>query len=341
MRKILIVKIGAIGDIIMALPVICEIRKQYPDAHITWVCGNVVANLLREVPGIDTVVNVDEGKIFAKNKLVALREILAFQLKMAFTKFDIVLSYHPDARYKIFSSLVKSPRKLRLRRDGDRPTLIPARSRSFEHVRLFLQHDDNYTGDISFPQDSINEANLSAIKVLFDYAARPFVILAPGGAKNSLSEQELRRWPIENYVEVAKYLQSKGIQVVVTGIKSDEWVLSSFAGVDIINMVGKLSIVELIALMKQSKMVLTHDSGPYHLAVFAQQCHVIGLFGPTNPAEFTYGKKFDKINILWEGPNIFCSPCYFGKFFSTQCKNNICMQMITPEQVIERVDSLL
>lgn len=339
--KILIVKIGAIGDVIMALPVIAEIRKKYPGAHITWVCGNVVANLLREVPGIDAVVNVDEGKIFAKNKLTALKEIFAFQLKMAFSKFDTVLNYHHDRRYQIFSALVKSPRKLHLSRNGDRPTLVPARSRSFEHVRLFLQHDDNYTGDIGFPEDNINEANLSAIKGLYDYTARPFVILAPGGAKNSLNEQELRRWPIQNYVEVAEHLQSKGIEVVVTGIKSDEWVLPSFAGVNIINMVGKLSIVELIALMKQSKMVLTHDSGPYHLAVFAQQCYVIGLFGPTNPAEFTYGRNFGKINILWEGPNIFCSPCYFGKLFSTQCENNICMQMITPEKVIKRVDSLL
>ncbi len=336
MKTILLIKIGAIGDVIMTLPVVSEIKKQYPQAKISWICGTTVLPILQSVPQIDEIFTISENNLFNSNKLVAIRELLSFNRKVAFKKFDAILNFHVDKRYKIIHAGIRTGKFLKLDRFPGRPTLIAARSKAFEHVRLFLQQDDNYTACLQFPADTIS-GDLAGLPMANELRGKKLVILSPGGAKNILNEQELRRWPIENYVQVADTLTRQGFRVVITGAPSDDWVRMHFAHLPVTDLVGKLSLLQLITLMRNSSFVITHDSGPYHLAVFAAVPQVITLFGPTNPQEFTYGKNFKKIHVLWGGENLLCSPCYDGKYFSLQCKNNICMQNTTVLQVLETV----
>lgn len=340
MKKILIVKIGAIGDVIMTLPVVSEIKKKLPEAHITWICGEVVYPILANIPDINEIITLDEQKLFSENISVRLGEVLSCHRKIALRKFEDVLIFHPDFRYRFLTVLVRSKRKVRLSREGERPSMIPGRSRPFERVRLFLGMDDNYPSVIQFPRDAIPCAALTpGTQPLQDRKVKR-VILAPGGAKNLLQEQALKRWPIENYVRLAKFLREQNYEVILSGADSDEWIIPYFEDIKVVNAVGKLNLPELVSLMRESDLVITHDSGPFHLAVLAQHPHVIALFGPTNPFEFNYGENFDRVKFLWKGTNLLCSPCYYGKHFSSQCKNNICMQGITPEAVFEEVEKL-
>ncbi|NHA04452.1 glycosyltransferase family 9 protein [Mucilaginibacter sp. HC2] len=340
MTRILIVKIGAIGDVIMTLPILTEIKRQHPDSHITWVCGEIVKPILSSIPSINEVISINESKLFSGSKLKAIKELAVIQNKLAFKKYDFLINYHPDRRYKLISALVRSTNKLFLTRNDDRPALIPGRSRPFEHVRLFLQSDNSFNGYIQFPEDRIDKLKLPDVIANELKADQRRVIIAPGGAKNALYEQELRRWPVENYVKLTEILLKNNYQVILSGGPSDTWVVEHFKHLDIVNLVGKLLLVEVIALMRNAEFVVTHDSGPYHLAVFANSPHVIALFGPTNPHEFSYGKNFNKVKMVWSGSGLLCSPCYYGKYFSTQCQSNICMQLIDPTSVIEIISNI-
>jgi heptosyltransferase-2 len=338
--RILIIKIGAIGDVIMSLPVITEIKAQYPDSHIAWICGKLVQPILLEVPLINEVIPIDENNLFHKNKLKPIKELIAIYSRIGFKKFDLILNFHSDYRYKLIGFFLRSSTKLYLSRNNDRPVLIPGRSRAFEHVRLFLRSDNNFAGNIYFPSDTVDVSKLRPeISISLNNEGR-YAIIAPGGAKNILNEQALRRWPIENYVELSISLLNSGFNVILTGAQSDKWIDTYFAHLKIINLIGQLSLIELIALMKRVDLVITHDSGPFHLAVFAQKPYVIGLFGPTNPREFAYSNNYSKVKTIWGGAHLLCSPCYYGKYFSTECKNNICMQRITPDSVMEIVSKL-
>lgn len=338
MKRILIIKIGAIGDVIMALPTIAEIRKQHPASHITWICGEIVEPILLLIPDINEVISVNENQLFHKGKWKTLKELLRVHKRVFFKKFDLILNFHSDYRYRSIDFPLMASKKLYLARDSKRPALIPGRSRAFEHIRLFLQSDDNFEGALQFPPDAFNtvQPKMDHKRILSN--GKKNVIIAPGGAKNTLNEQSLRRWPIENYVQMSEYLLKSDYNVILLGASSDAWLSPYFQKLEVVNMVGLLSLTEVIALMRCVEFVVTHDSGPFHLSVIAQKPYVVGLFGPTNPSEFTYSRNFDKIEYVWGGADLLCSPCYYGKYFSFQCKNNICMQHIQPQLVIDIIN---
>ncbi len=124
---------------------------------------------------------------------------------------------------------------------------------------------------------------------------RPIVVIAPGGAKNILADDFLRRWPATSYAEVMRRLAMHPVQLVVTGSASDEWVLEHLQEIPFINLIGKLDLLELIALLKQAKLLITHDSGPMHLGKLVD-CPTIALFGPTDPSEKV--SPHEKVKVL-------------------------------------------
>ena len=332
--RIFIIKIGAIGDVITALPVLNELVAKYPDKEITWVCGKVVSPILKKIPTINYVVEVNEEKIFSRNPIKVISELIKYYSNFLFKKYDLVLNYHVDFRYNILSLFLIKNNFLKFDRNSLRPSLIPGRHRSYEHIRLFLQIDCQDNRICTFPKFCsiiLNEELLQKIP------ANP-IIICPGGAKNLLNEQGLRRWPIQNYVDLSEKLILKGYNIILIGANTDQWVINYFAEVNVLNLVGKLNLLQLISLFKLSSIVITHDSGPFHLAIFSQNPHVIGLFGPTSPREFTYGNNFgDKIKTIWGGESLSCSPCYYGKLFSKNCSDNICMKRITVDEVYNSI----
>jgi heptosyltransferase-2 len=155
------------------------------------------------------------------------------------------------------------------------------------------------------------------------------IALAPGGAKNLLRDDALRRWPLENYVLLAGRLIEEGFQVLITGSNTDSWVSESFKSAPVTDLVGFTSITDLVAVYRQCHLVVTHDSGPLHLAI-ASGTSTLALFGPTIPMEKVPNNK--KTRVLWGGENLACRPCYDGKNYA-DCKNNQCMKDLSVEKV--------
>jgi heptosyltransferase-2 len=165
----------------------------------------------------------------------------------------------------------------------------------------------------------------------------PVVAIAPGGARNVLRDDALRRWPAENYADLTKRLLTDGIQVVLTGSPSDDWVRERFRHLPIIDLVGKTTLIELIAIYRACDLVITHDSGPMHLAA-AAGARVVAVFGPTNPNEKVL--VGGGIRVLWGGERLACRPCYDGRNYA-DCHDNRCLKEITVGAVYEEVAKIL
>jgi len=331
--NILVIKIAAIGDIVMALPMIPFIREKYPKAKISWICGKSGAAILKDY-NIDELIILDEQRLLAGRIISKCVELLKIWFKIAFKKFDLVIIGHKDYRYRLIAWPVIAAEKRFWGRVKGRVCPVPGRHHSDEYIRLISQKDA-YNAPFglltplkySFPEH---------LKELINCNENSKIIaIAPGGAKNVMRTDDSRRWPISNYVELTEKIlkEHDTIKVIITGAQSDEWVKGYFLKLGVVDLIGLTNISELIALYSKCSIVITHDSGPLHLAGLSGT-QVIGLFGPTMPQE--KAPRSLKTTIFWGGEELACRPCYDGKMYA-QCLDNRCLKEISVEKVYREV----
>jgi heptosyltransferase-2 len=166
---------------------------------------------------------------------------------------------------------------------------------------------------------------------------KPRVVLVAAGARNLVREDALRRWPLENYVELARLLLARGCDVVLCGAPSDAWASPAFADTGVTDLTGRLSLLESLALLDSAALTITHDTGPLHLAGITR-CAVLSLFGPTDP----HGRQPQRANCvaIWGGEEFACRPCYDGRDYAP-CTHNGCIREITPALAFAQADALL
>jgi heptosyltransferase-2 len=316
-QSILIVKIGAIGDVVMSLPMISFLRKK--KTHITWVCGKTVAPLV-SAAGVDEIIEVDEAKLFQGNFFSRLFCLCKLWVRLFRCSFDLALTAHSDPRYRLISLFC---------RKKEHRLFKHSKGKYYLHEYLQLA---GATTAYPFPK-----LNTAPIPFLSSLSPHPTIVIAPGGAKNILSDSPLRRWPIEYYVETLKRLSFYPYNLILIGASSDEWIKPYFSKIKHHDLVGKMSLLDLVELFKKTDLLITHDSGPLHLAKLAS-CQTLALFGPTNPYEFHDPKE--NIHFLSEWGKLPCAPCYDGKRYAP-CTKNRCLQNIQPTRVVQKAIDLI
>lgn len=329
MKKYLIIKLAAIGDVVMAMPMVREIRKREPDAYITWVCGQAVKDLLTSLP-IDEIITVNESNLLRGNKLEKIQEVLLLWEKLKGRTYDVVAIGHADRRYQWLVRPVKAGHIRSFSHEIGSMCPIPGRHHTDEYVRLIYPDIEKEqvvkTIHLNFPLRSVFS------KTLLTHSKT--IVLLPGGAKNLLADDFCRRWPIENYVELAKLLIFNGWQVILCGAKGDQWATEYFKDLPVVNWIGKTTLCDMVAVFNHVDAVVTHDSGPMHLAGTAD-CRLLALFGPTNPMEKV--PRRPGVTYLWRGESMSCCPCYDGKVYAG-CQNNICLKSITVQEVLGHLE---
>jgi heptosyltransferase II len=337
MKRYLIVKISAIGDVIMAMPMVRELKRQKEPCHITWLCGRTVLPLLEQLP-IDELIPIDEKKLLRGTVVEKIMEVLSVWKKLAFSSFDTIAIGHADPRYKVLTVLTRSKVINSFSHQLGASWPIPGRHHTDEYVRLVLPRNPG-TEPIAVirltpPSDPFLVRLIHGIR---QAGTQGIIVLTPGGAKNLLADDGCRRWPIENYRELARLLMAKGYSVVIVGANSDEWILPYFKDLPVVNLVGKTNLIQLLFLFSQVNLVVTHDSGTLHLAG-SVDCNLVALFGPTSPKEKL--PRRDKVYYFWNEDQYACCPCYDGKFYA-KCDDNICLRSITPEKVFKMIRDIL
>jgi heptosyltransferase-2 len=334
-KKILILKLGAIGDVVMASSLITAIDEKYPRAEITWICGKNVEQILAGFNRINTLIAIDEILFYKGNLLNKFKIIVIVWNKLFGKRFDIVLNCYRDKKYKLLLLPAMSKKYLDFSGKTAHNTFIPGRYHSDEYSRMILTHNDWKIVPSSLPIISIS--GNSGVDSQIKNQGMLRIILAPGGAVNILRQDDLRRWQIEKYVELTKELINKNFSVVLTGSENDSWASENFSNLKITDLIGKTSLLDLIYLFNKSSVIVSHDTGILHLAKLSS-IKIIALFGPVNPKE-RIGVK-ENVEVIWGGINLPCSPCYDGKNFA-DCNNNICMKNISVNDVLNKITDII
>jgi heptosyltransferase-2 len=156
-------------------------------------------------------------------------------------------------------------------------------------------------------------------------------------AQSRLPQHALRRWPIESFVALARQLLDRGWEVLLLGGPEDGWVRPYFQDLVVTDCIGTLSLPEVITVCDSCDAVISHDTGPLHLAGLSRAC-LVGIFGPTDPATRVPRRPFS--SGIWGGQGFACRPCYDGRDFAP-CRFNGCMHQVTPELVLRELDAQL
>jgi len=278
MSSICILRLSAIGDVSHVVPVVRVIQRQTPDAKITWVCGKLEHKVIADIEGIRFVIF---DKKAGNSAYRDLRRDLAGE------RFDVLLHMQVAARANFASICIKARKRL----GWDK-----ARSRDLHQCFVNAQvasvaQQHQVQGFLSFARALDLDADEPRWDLPVSDASKEFAEQVLPGEQETLlispcSSHELRNWSAERYAAVADYaIENLGMRVALAGGPS-ELEMSTGAAIersmsqDAVNLIGKDTLPQSLALLQRADLVLSPDSGPSHLAN-ALGTPVIGLYACT------------------------------------------------------------
>ncbi|MDP3790624.1 MAG: lipopolysaccharide heptosyltransferase II [Candidatus Omnitrophota bacterium] len=334
-KKILIVNVNWIGDVIFSTPFIKTIRDAYPDSYIACLLHPRCIDVLKDNPRIDEIIIYDEEG--AHKGLIGKLKLIAYLRKK---RFDIAFILHRSFTKALitFLAAVKERVGYPTKKRGMFLTkLVEISDEEIHKVEYFLNLARAYgiaVGDVAY-EFFVKQSDRQKIKQFLNENGIGdkdlLIVLCPGGNWNP------KRWPRENFAQLADiFIERLNAKVVISGAKKDialaEDIGRSMKNRPVISC-GKTDLKGLGALMERANLVVANDTGPMHIAV-AMKSNVIALFGPTS-AGLTgpYGKG--SYNVI--SKNEECDvPCY-----DMTCTDNRCMALIKPEDVFKEALKLI
>lgn len=338
--NILIIKLSAIGDVIHTLPSLRELRKLYPDAHITWVVEEAAAELVQNHPDLDKVLISRRKKWlrdFQNGQIRGpLREIVSFIKELRQRPYDLIIDFHGLLKSALIVLFSGGKRKLGYDSLQELSGLFYnekiAENMAKHAVDRYLDFPCYLGAKIGQPEFILpltGDANVKSRSLLNKYnlAEKKYIAINP------VAYWETKLWDDKKFARLADAIKTRlNLEVVFTGSKkeSGDMIISQMS-TKAINLGGETTLLDLAYLYEKALLVITTDSGPMHLAA-AVGTRVIALFGPTDPQRTgPYGKGHSIIRT-----DLPCSPCFFKK-----CPTKKCMQDISPEQVIVVIEKRL
>lgn len=341
--NILIREVNWIGDAVMTMPALRALRRANPDARITLLAKPWVSNLFTTDPNVDEIILYKDTFQGMVGKFKLAREIRKRDFCMA-----MLFQNAFDAAFIAF--LAGIPGRIGYNRDGRCLLLTEAvafddRAKGLHHIEYYLALIEKSGFPVKFEIPWIYltaEERLDARDKLRTLR-RPVVGINPGAAYGSS-----KRWHPGRFADVAirTITEMQGSAVIFGGpsetviagdIEKEVGKISGGPDMNsllvtnhsLLNLAGRTSLRELIALISECDLLVTNDSGPMHIG-YAVRTPVVAVFGSTSP-EHTgpVGKKDIVIKKRLD-----CSPC-----FERECNRRDlkCMDMITSEEVFEAV----
>jgi lipopolysaccharide heptosyltransferase I len=333
--KILIIKPSSLGDIIHALPFLKTLRGSFRDAEIEWVISTGLKDVLDGNQLVDKLITFDKDSWKEPSRLPrTVKEIAALVKTLRSKQYDMVIDLQGLLRSGLMTFFSRSPRKIGFRqaREGSRIFYnqkissngsLHAVDRCLEVARYL---DIRNTG-VEFPITIDKSAKRRVRKLTGN--TREYVVIAPSARWST------KRWPSRYFGLLISRLS---VPCVITGSRSDDRIVREVlrsSGGKGLSLCSRTDLKELIALISESKVVVSNDSGPLHIGA-ALGVPVVALFGPTEPGKTgPYGWKENR-NLKVIRQDIPCSPC-----FRKKCKDPLCMKGIQVETVLEEIREYL
>ncbi|KAA0224992.1 glycosyltransferase [Fimbriimonadia bacterium ATM] len=296
-KKLLIIKLSSLGDIVHSMPVAMALKRHRPDLEIHWLVRDQFADLLAAHPAVDKVIQV--------RRKPGLSEIFRLRRQLRSEQYDTSVDLQSLARSAVATWFSRAKLRLGYHRQQEGAWLFSkavAPKVPGEHV---IRQYGALAEALGCPIDPI-EFGLSpqpeAVQRICEKLEQigvngPFVALnlGSGGAE--------KRWPVEHYARLVPMLRSAGLTPVVIGSPGEVSLyeeLCKFVGEKVPSLVGQTSIAELVAVLSRCAAHVGADTGSSHIAV-ALGRPVVSVMGPTLPER---SGPFERREFtLYKGPD--------------------------------------
>jgi histidinol-phosphate phosphatase family protein len=330
-RRILVIRFGSLGDVILTSPAVLNLKLAYPGAELVFLTKARFRPIVELFNGVDGVVTIPDR--------ASARELTRTAYDLDRQGFDIVVDLHGNMRSWFTRSIVSADFK---------PVYPKRRLERWRVTRREKSLPENYPHTIDLYNDTLNQLNQfrparrplvrtpdlsGAHASLFDTNIRT-VLVAPGAAHLN------KAWPTERFADVIRGLH-RGRDVrflwVVTGAERREYPSPEFdAGENVMELVD-LPLDQLAAVTASSNLVIANDSGVGHLAS-AVGTPVLSIFGPTHPAlGFSPRGLRDELVQVDET----CRPCSLHGRKLCYREERFCFTRISADQVVAAAAELL
>ena len=331
--RLLVIKMGALGDTVLVVPSLKAIRKKFPSAHVTCLVGREAETLLRRCPFVDDLIVCD-----LRSKHRGLRGLLRLGRLLLRLRFDSVIDFQNNKKSHLLGYLSFAAKRygydngkwgffLNRKAVDSRAPMDPVRHQ-FQVLRML--GIDYHGEELELWPSAEDRAHARRFLEEAGWKGQPLVGLNIGASPR----WHTKRWPVEHFAEICGRLDERGYAVVLTGSRADagraQQILKKTAARPLCA-VARTSFLELAALMESMSVFVTGDSAPMHAAA-AMKTPFVALFGPTDPRRHVPAGT--RHIVLQKG----CRPCYKD---TCPKRHTICMKTIKPADVLAAVVDLM
>ncbi len=342
-KSVLIVLLGAIGDVVRAFPLVTQISEEYPDCKITWAV---------ETPSIEIVkCHSKVNRIVEYRRKNGLFAYFAFIKELRAESYDVSIDLQRHLKSGLTSRLANAKHRIGFNKKNSREGNYLFQTETIQPVEHFSDKVEQYmqfTEKLGFVAsdkrehglepsseeiDSLEEKleSISAEQGLEHVPANKRVLFLIG------STWKTREWESAYYGKLAELLNEKfQLTSYLVGSSKDQKLADEIiqsSSVKLQSLIGKTSLREFRTLCSISKFGVGSDSGPLHIAS-GVGLPVVSLWGPTSP---TRSRPFNNFQNVLQS-SIGCAGCY-----QRICPglDKLCMKSIRPEVVMYKVEELL
>jgi predicted lipopolysaccharide heptosyltransferase III len=350
-RRILLVRLREIGDVVFTTPAIRALRQRFPAAHLTYVVEPAAAPVVAHNPHLNEIIVAPR-----RRGLRGFVADLALGRRLRAARYDLAIDFHGGPRASLLTWLSGAPQRLgydiagrgwMYTRRVERPRALRPRH-SVENqwdllAPLGVAPPDRTSFPVEMAADPAAVASVDARLARAGVRATDRLIVVHVSAGNPF-----RRWPFEHFVALVAALAAEdpGRRIIMTAGPSEgdaaERVSAGAqarleASGDRVVSCGEFSLAELRALLDRASLYIGGDSGPLHVAA-TTTVPIVGVYGPTLPARSAPWRDRRLASVSVDAGELPCRPCD-----QRVCEPGDfrCLTRVTPEQVARAAESAM
>lgn len=336
-KKILVIKLRQLGDVLLTGPIFRVLKERFPNATIDAYIYEEALSMLEGHPGVDGLITYDRNwkklRFFKR-----LKKEFSLWRRFRKGKYDLVINLTEGDRGAIVAKITKARVRVGFQPKGgwqkklythvvkQCPSLRHTVERNLDALRCIGIFPTIEEGELFL---GVGQKELIQVD---RWIQSPFILIHP------TSRWRFKCWPVDKMRQLTKELICRGKKIVFTSGPDpvERAMVAEIAeGLDVLNLSGQITLKELGALMHRCELLVCVDSVPLHMAS-ALKAPVIALFGPTS--EVTWGPwRNEKAKIV--SKNMSCRPCYMDGCGGS--KQSDCLATLNVDKVLVAIDESL
>ncbi len=323
-KRVLIIRCGALGDLVYSTSIIDALKFEFgEDTIVDYVSTPAASKLFEYDKRVNKIFHLKHKKIpiiFSSQK----KAVINYSNK---EPYDILINFEMGKQFKSLVEKIVANKKVGWFCEDIKITKTHMVEICKEFYSSIISKENL---DKSFPK--VVGSSFEEVKDKFKLPEK-YIVVSPSNSHNKKKRLNYRAWSHKNWKEFLN-LVPKDTNIILIGAKGEEDFFEPLKpyNTNIVDLVGKITISEMISVVEKAKALIVTDTGTAHIAS-AVNTPVFCLIGPT-PAEQTgpYRTPFNEVTIISAG--LECSPCYKTDVMKA-CKDNVCMSEIRPSRVFE------